>query len=163
MHRRTYIATLGTGAVAATAGCSGVLSGGGSSGSSTPRITGIAAVTSWEQPGDIDTNAVEEISINGVSEGIFSIAYRYDLDVGGGEVEVRSDVTLYHEIEGRIGERQRTDQHLTSESGVSGFVWATPFSVDTLTPGEITAEVYLRDEQAGETAEPGEATFTAVR
>lgn len=124
-----------------------------------PRIINVQLVSEWETYGDVADKAIDEVA---VGERAW-IGFRQEVYIHDGTLHVFEDVEVREQPSGnRVGHRTFEDEQLTDGSGLQMWEHALPFYTDEWSPGEYRARVIIRDEVTGKVSEPAYETFDVV-
>lgn len=118
-----------------------------------PRIRLLNLISGWEQAGDVEANAVQEISKGEPA----IIGYRYEAWCHSGDLRC----TIYSDA-AEANQRHVIDRDMETSGSVirEGY---TEFATDDWRPGTEEAEVVIRDEITGYVSEPASMRFTVSR
>ncbi|PCR89330.1 hypothetical protein CP557_01515 [Natrinema ejinorense] len=116
----------------------------------------IELVSEWQEPGDMEDNAIESGSLG---ERNWS-AFQFTIYIDEGELEYTYQYDLYGPDDIRRVNISETNSELTGESGWGRYEQSVYLNPRSDWPaGEYRAEVTVKDENSGEVSETKSTTF----
>lgn len=121
-----------------------------------PTIESADLLTHWNEFGDVEKNAVNAVGLGSTAV----IGWHYSLPIHDGKSEETVQVTIYDEEGPSVTSRQKSDTHITNQTGSDE--WERWFGFETADweKGEYFAEILVRDDVSGKNSGVTEVNFT---